>query len=645
MSSLAAAINAALSGIEAFEEAIQTISTNISNETTPGYALRTVETETSASGPSGAGSGVVDPATVQRTADGFAAGRLNNATSANESAQTLSAALSAIDQALQGSGDINKAASAFFSDLETLASEPTNSTQAATALADAGTLVNTFHAAAKNLTSQASGVTQSLQQSVASANQLLSQLATINKELQTAPNDNSLLDEQQAALNSLSGLIGIQTEPLQNGAVEVTVNGSVLLDQSGAQKLSLVQSTPESTPELTVGPSNIPLNGGNASGSIGGNISAFQNIENVLNSIDSFAGTLASSVNQVQAEGLTSAGSQGAPLFTVPPPQVVAGKANTGSAAFSVSITNSAALPSNGEGYVLSFGSSGWTATVPGTTESFSLGSGPTLSPPGLTITVNGTAASGDTFLINPTPGAAASISLASTSPSALAIADPYVATAGNVNASGAVTNNNAGSEKESSGTVTSKPASNATIIPAANFGQALTLTFTSATTYSITNSSGTAVASGTWSKGTEIAFTYPSSSPADGQFFEISLSGSAANGDVFSLAPGGANNGSNAQRLADLFQASSGSSAGSLKSAILTIVGNAGSNASAAKSLANNTQNNLTTAQQNLSAVAGVDTNSQAVVLTQYQQAFQAASQVISISSQLFQDLVSALS
>ncbi|HUC18832.1 MAG TPA: flagellar biosynthesis protein FlgK, partial [Acetobacteraceae bacterium] len=161
MSSLAAAINAALSGIEAFEEAIQTISTNISNETTPGYALRTVETETSASGPSGAGSGVVDPATVQRTADGFAAGRLNNATSANESAQTLSAALSAIDQALQGSGDINKAASAFFSDLETLASEPTNSTQAATALADAGTLVNTFHAAAKNLTSQASGVTQS----------------------------------------------------------------------------------------------------------------------------------------------------------------------------------------------------------------------------------------------------------------------------------------------------------------------------------------------------------------------------------------------------------------------------------------------------------------------------------------------------
>jgi flagellar hook-associated protein 1 FlgK len=645
MSSLAGAINAALSGIEAFEEAIQTVSTNISNETTPGYALQTVETETSAVDPSGAGSGVIDPAIVQRAADGFAVARLNNATSANESAQTLSAALSAIDQALQGSGDINKAASAFFSDLSTLASDPTNSTQAATVLADAGNLVNAFHAAAKNLTSQSSGIAQSLQQDVASANQLLSQLATINKKLQTTPNDNSLLDEQQAALNSLSGLLGIQTVPLQNGAVEVTVNGTVLLDQSGAQNLSLAQATPTGAPEITAGTSKTPLNGGNASGSIGGNIQAFQNIENVLDSIDFFAGTLASSVNQVQAEGLTGSGSQGAPLFTIPPPQVVAGKANTGTAALTASITNAAALPSNGEGYILSFGPSGWTATVPGTTQSFSLGSGPTLSPPGLSITVNGSAASGDTFLVNPSPGVAASISLASTSQSALAIADPYVATAGKVSSSGAVTNSNTGSEKQASGTVTSKPANGATIIPAANFGQALTLTFTSPTAYTITNTAGVTVASGTWSKGTEIAFAYPSSSLAAGDFFEISLSGSAAKGDVISLAPGGANNGSNAQRLANLFQGSSESANGSLKSAILSIVGNAGSNASAAKMLAGNTQNNLTSAQQNLSAIAGVDTNSQAVVLTQYQQAFQAASQVISIANQMFQDLVSAIS
>jgi flagellar hook-associated protein 1 len=645
MSGLTAALNAALSGIDVFEEAIQTVSTNISNETTQGYALRSVESETSAYGSSGAGSGVIDPASVQRAADGFAATRLNSATSANEAAQTLSSALSAIDEALQGSGDVNSAASTFFADLATLASEPTSSAQADTTLADAGNLVDTFQAASESLDSQFSGIDESLQQSVASANQLLSQLATINAGLQTAPNDNSLLDEQQAALNSLSQLIGIQTVPLQNGAVEVTVNGAVLLDQSGAQTLSLTQTTPTSTPELTVGAGDSPVEPGSTSGSIGANLAAFASTQGALDSLNWFAAALAGSVNQAQAEGLNSAGSQGSALFTIPPPQVVAGTANTGSATLAATVTNATALPSNGAGYVLSYGSGGWTATVPGTTQTYSLGTGPTLSLPGLTVTVSGAAAAGDTFLIDPTPGAAASISLAATNSSALAVADPYVATAGTVSASGVVTNTNAGSETEASETVTATPAGSATIVPASYFGQSLTLTFTSASAYQITDASGASVASGTWSNGTAVAIAYPSSSLAAGQYFEVTLSGSPAAGDVVSLTPGGTDSGSNAQRMADLWQATSSIPGGSLEGAILAIVGNAGSNASTASSLATNTQDNLTTAEDNLTAIAGVDPNSQAVILTQYQQAFQAASEVISIAHQMFEDLVTAIS
>ena len=644
MSGLTASLSAALSGIDAFEQAIQTISNNISNETTSGYALRTVETETSAYGSSGAGSGVIDPASVQRAADGFAATRYNSATSANEAAQTLSSALSAIDQALQGSGDVNSAASTFFADLSTLASEPTDTAQADTTLADAGNLVDTFQAAAENLNSQFSGIDQSLQQSVASANQLLAKLATINTGLQTAPNDNSLLDEQQAALNSLSQLIGFQTVPLQNGAIEVTVNGVVLLDQSGAQSLSLTQTTPSSTPELTAGAADTPLTPGSTSGSIGANLAAFASTQGTLDSLHWFAAALAGSVNEAQAEGLNSTGSQGSALFTTPPPEIIAGAANTGSASLTASLTNATALPSNGAGYVLDYGSAGWTATVPGTTETYSLGTGPTLSLPGLAVTVSGAAAQGDTFVIDPTPGAAASISLATTSSTALAVADPYVAIAGTVSASGVVTNNNAGSETEASATVTATQAGSAAIVPATYFGQSLTLTFTSGSAYQITDASGATVASGTWSNGTAIAIAYPSSSLAAGQYFQITLSGSPAAGDVVSLTPGGTDSGSNAQRMADLWQATSSIPGGSLEGAILSIVGDAGSNASTASSLATDTEDNLTTAQDNLTAIAGVDPNSQAVLLTQYQQAFQAASQVISIAHQMFEDLVTAL-
>ncbi|MGH7057874.1 MAG: FlgK family flagellar hook-associated protein, partial [Acetobacteraceae bacterium] len=510
MSGLTSAVNAALSGIDAFEDGVQTVSTNISNETTDGYALRTLETETSAAGSGAAGSGVINPAAVQRAADGLAVARFNGATSATAAAGTLSAALSAVSGALQGNGDINGAASTFFGDLGTLASEPTNATQAATTMADAENLVAAFHAAASGLQSQSDGAVQSLQQSVASANQLLSQLAVINGKLRASPDDNSLLDQQQQALGSLSKLIGFRTVPLGAGAIEVTVNGVVLLDQSGVQPLSLAQPGPSSAPVLTVGAASVAVDPTSTSGSIGGGLAAFRAARDALSSTDWFAASLAGSVNKAQAEGLDGNGEQGGAIFAVPPPEVTAGASNTGSATLNVSVTNAADLPSNGSGYALSYNGTGWTATVPGTEVSYSLGAGPTLSPPGLAIAVSGTATAGDTFVVEPTPGAASSISLTATTPSVLATADPYVASTGVVSASGVVTDSNAGSEKELSGDVVAAPAAGATVIPAAYFGEPLTVTFTSSGAYDVVDAVWATVASGTWTNGTSVAIAYP---------------------------------------------------------------------------------------------------------------------------------------
>jgi flagellar hook-associated protein 1 len=644
MSGLAGAINTALSGIDVFEEGIQTIGNNIANEATPGYAIRTLMPETSVFGSGRAGSGVINPAAVQRAADAFAAGRLNAATAANEAAQTLSGALSAIDQSLQGNGNVQSTMNQFFADLTTLASDPTNSSQAQTVMADAQNIVSAFQSATQSLSGQFTTISGSMQQNVASANQLLQGLATVNSQLATDPGNNSLLDQQQADLSSLSQIIGVSTVPLSNGAIEVTANGVVLLDQSGAQTLSVSQTNPSATPVLTVGNAKTPLDPASGSGSLGGSLAAFGNTQNTVQALNWFAGAFAGLINQAQAEGLNGSGNQGSPLFSVPPPQVSAAAANTGSATLSANVTNAASLPSNGQGYVLAYGASGWTATVPGTTQSYTLGAGPTLTLPGLSVTVGGTPNNGDSFTIDPEPGAAEGLSLLTTSSSAIAAADPYAVTAGTVGANGAVTNNNAGTESMLSETVTATPSSGATIVPASAFGQNLTLTFTSANAYTVTNGAGTTVASGTWSSGTTLAIAYPSGSPAAGQYWQVSLDGSPASGDVVSLTPGGLDSGSNAKRMADLWTASSNLPGGSLQGSILSLIGTAGANAEAAQSMATATSENVTTAQDNLTAIAGVDPNQQAVVLTQYQQAFQAASMVVSTAHSMFESLMTAI-
>lgn len=644
MSGLTGAINTALSGIDAFEEGIQTVGNNISNQATPGYAVRTLMPETSAYGSGRAGSGVIDPAAVQRAADSFAAGRLNAATSSNQAAQTLSAALSAIDQSLQGNGDVHGAANQFFADLATLASDPTNSSQGQTVIADAQGIVSAFKSAAQDLTQQYTSIATTMQQNVSSANLLLKGLASINSQLAVTPGDNSLLDQQEADLSALSKFIGVSTVPLSNGAIELTANGTVLLDQSGAQTLAMSQTNPSATPVITAGAAKISLPLSGSSGSLGGSLAAFGNTQNTVQALNWFAGSLAGSVNQAQAEGLNGSGNLGSPLFGVPTPSVSAASTNTGSASLSVSVTNASALPPNGQGYVVAFGSSGWTATVPGTTQSYTLGAGPSLALPGLSVAVAGAPKNGDSFAINPEPGAAEGLSLLTTNPAAIAAADPYSAIAGTVGAGGAVTNNNAGTETELSETVTSTPAAGAAIIRGSVFGQNLTLNFTSASAYTITDAAGATVTTGTWNSGTTIAVAYPSASPAAGQYWQVNLAGSPATGDVVSLIPGGVNSGSNAQRMAKLWTASSNLPGGSLQGSVLSVIGTAGANAEAAKSMATASSENVTAAQDNLTAVAGVDPNQQAVVLTQYQQAFQAAAMVVSTAHSMFESLVTAI-
>jgi flagellar hook-associated protein 1 FlgK len=210
----------------------------------------------------------------------------------------------------------------------------------------------------------------------------------------------------------------------------------------------------------------------------------------------------------------------------------------------------------------------------------------------------------------------------------------------------GSVSNGNAGIIQTGTDSVAAIPVSGATVIPSSFFGQALQVTFTSASSYNVTTSAAPTVtiASGNLTNGNgTIAVGYPAGA-AGGQYWQLPISGTPATGDALTLTPGGSSSGSNAARVAALWTTSATTTDGSLQQSFVGFTTTLGANAQQAQQVATNASTQVTTATNNLQIIGGVSPDQQAVILTSYQQAYQAAAQVISTAHAMFESLLQAV-
>jgi flagellar hook-associated protein 1 FlgK len=651
MSGLIGAVNTALTGLEAFVTGIGAVSQNVSNQTTPGYAGENLNlTTVDDTAPGTAGDGVQSQ--ISRVADGFAAGVLRTANSANTAASTTASSLTNISDALTNNGDIQSAINQFFLDTGTLAANPTSNAQQQTVISDAKSVTDAFQSAASAVTDTQTGATTALGDQVTSANNLLGQLAAINKGLINSPNNPSLIDQQEAALSSLSGLLAVNVVPTgANGQVLLASGGTVLLDQAGAQTLGLTGGTGLVAPTISAGNSGVTLALAANDGAIGGNLQTWSSGSVALHGLNALASIFSSQVNTAQAQGLTTTGAQGSDLFSVPSPTVTTGSANTGTAALSADISDAGALPTDGGPFILSYSSAtGWSAEDTATQTNYTVSSGSgILSFAGIDATLSGTPQNGDEFTIDPAPGAAAAIAVTTSLGSNIAAADPYVATPGALQSNGSIIDSNAGSIAAGTTSVTTTPETGATLIPSSDYGQSLQVTFTSTTDYDVTTTADptTVIASGSLSAatgGSTIAIAYPTTGSAAGTYWELPISGAPASGDTVTLTAGGSGSGTNATRIQALWTTAGSTTAGTLQEAVVGLGTSLGANAQQAQDLATGTSSQVTTATNNLQTLAGVSLNQQAVLLTQYQQAFQAAAKVITTASEMFQSLLQAV-
>ncbi|MBS0386865.1 MAG: flagellar hook-associated protein FlgK [Proteobacteria bacterium] len=634
-------LSTGVTGLLAFQKALSTISHNISNATTPGYSRQSVNlmtnpAEATANGWIGNG---VTVAGITRAYDSFLSSQVLSANGSYNQLNTVGTLAGNINNLFADSSTgLSASLQAFSQALQTMANSPSQSTTRQAVLNQAQTLISQFKSFSSSLGQLDSQVAAQLNAETGSISTLASSIATVNQQIlasrsqsQQTPND--LLDQRDQLVAQLSQHIGVNTVNQSDGTVSVFVgNGQPLVvgvnaatlttgsDQFGANQLEVFMTNSNGKVDIT--PS---LNGG----TVGGLLQFKQQmLDPAHNALGQAAVTLATLVNAQNEAGLDQNGAAGTALLSVGGPRVLPSNLNGGSASVTAAITASVTgNPSDLGGltasdYYLDYNGSNWSLidTASGATTSLTAsGSGPlTLTGGGLTLTVSGSANAGDRFLIQPTNQAVLGLNLLTSDPSKVAAAAPLVTSAAASNTGGATIDD---------GTV---PVMSAWV--RANY----TLTFTSASAYTITGSNGQST-SGTYTSGTPISFNG----------FSVTLNGTPAAGDSFSINDNanGTGDNRNALKLADVLNSKvlrNGTQ--SLATVVNAYVGTVGLQTSQAQGGASAQQTVLSNAQAAQQSVAGVNLDEEAANLVRFQQAYQAAAQVIKVADTLFQSLMQAI-
>lgn len=614
-------LSTGISGLLASQVALQTTSHNIANASTPGYSRQSVQLV--ANTPQSAGTYFigqgVDVVGVQRSYSQYLTTALWTQDSSLQRATTFNQMTSDLNNLLAGGNNVQTALDSFYSSIQDAANSPASVPTRQAVLGNAASVVSTFQTLAQQLGQQWDQINQQVTTSVSSINGLTQGIANLNQQIaaqsanSTPPND--LLDQRDQMVQQLAEQVGIVTATQGTSINVLTGNGQTLVN--GATALSLTAGPDPYDPTRTdvFASTGANIDSQLQGGSLGGLLNYRSSVlEPAQNSLGQVAVAFASAVNAQHRQGMDLNGNLGGDLFTVPAPQVLPAGANAGNASVTASIANVGALTASN--YILRYDGSQWSATTTGGSPVTVTGSGTAgdpLSFDGLQLVVAGTAAAGDSFKIEPTSAAAGGIQLAVTDPNQLALAAPVKAVA-------------------ASGNQASVASLSVTDVTNASLLQPTTIAFTSPTTYSI-NGAGS------------YAYTPGTAIQQDG--WSLSLTGTPATGDSFAISANtnGAGDNSNALALGNTANAgvlSGGTvSAGSAYASLIADTGTTGAQA----------QTNLSTqtslfqqAQQAQQSVAGVNLDEEAGNLVRFQQSYQAAAQVITTASNLFNTLINAI-
>lgn len=425
-------INTAMSGLNAAQVALSTVSNNISNYNVAGYNRQTaiLAQNGGMSTMNGFIGNGVTVTSVNREYNQFITNQLRGAQSQAGAQNAYFEKISQIDNLLASkTNTLSTNMQDFFSNLENLVSNAGDDAARQTVLGKANGLVNQFNNTDKYLRDMDSGVNQQLSDSANQINSYSQQIAKLNDEITrlrgSGGEPNALLDQRDQLVTELNQVVGVQVTQQDGDAYTVSfANGLTLVQGNRAYQVEAVPSSGDPA-RLTLGynrgngVSEVP-EGQITSGSVSGVLKfRSESLDVARNQLGQLALAMADSFNQQHRAGFDLNGDAGTDFFSFGGGRVVDNSRNSGDASLSVSYTDTSKVKAND--YRVEFDGSNWQVSrLPdnvkvNATAGVDAAGKPTLSFDGLEVGIDGNAQKNDSFTVKPVSDVAGSLKVAIT--------------------------------------------------------------------------------------------------------------------------------------------------------------------------------------------------------------------------------------
>lgn len=434
------------SALTSMQRAIATTGHNIANVNTEGYSRQEVVLGTRSPEKVGQveiGTGV-EVSNIRRAHDSFLMRDVQTRSGSNGYFQLYAKTAQNVDSLLADpSTGIAPAMNKFFAAMEAVAANPSSPPERQVLLSEAEMLTQRFNYVDTRLSEFAAELNTRMANMTDDINALASDIAQLNASIVSlnsargVPND--LLDQRDQAITDLSKLIGVQTAKQDDGAINVSIGkGQRLVIGNSAEQLRMV------LPAAGDGPSRLFLSVPSGAesevtskltgGELGGVLDAGAKLINkARREVGLLALGMTETFNRQHSQGSDLNGDQGEAFFQNLEAAVTGSRDNSGLVAVTANVTQEQNL--TGDGYSIRYEEAGIRLTNLSSGETRLVEAG-VLELPGFNINVPEQADGvvGDIFFVEPTLGAASSMSLALTDPSKIAAANEGSAVGDNRN-------------------------------------------------------------------------------------------------------------------------------------------------------------------------------------------------------------------
>jgi len=309
--------NIASQGAQAAQNQLSVSAGNIANQQTAGYSRQQISQSASVTGGVGNGVNTSDPSRITDQ-------NLNQTLWRTQSSvgyyQSLNSWGTSLEKVISSSATQPATLlTGFFNSLSALTAQPDSTAYRQQLISSATSLANGLSQTSDTLADQQASVTQQQQSTVQQVNQLTSQIADLNQQiarLGPGSDSNSLQDQRDQQVKTLSGLMEIKVEKTASGSYTLTSAGATLVEDKQAAIISMQPASNTAAP-LQI---SFQQRTSTLSSAVGGQLGALydyqqQVLSPLQNQVSTLMQSVSSGVNTTLAKGYDLQGNSGAALF------------------------------------------------------------------------------------------------------------------------------------------------------------------------------------------------------------------------------------------------------------------------------------------------------------------------------------------